>query len=101
MTKQTKFVKSMIFVLLLIPLALFFAGVVQTFVLKNAQHKLNNANQTLSQAELDLQKYKEQHSYMFNPDGSVKDEYLEEYYKHNPNGSDYYGKDGDKVIIIK
>jgi len=101
MTKQTKLVKSMIFVLMLIPVALFFVGVVQTFVLKDAQSKLLAANQNLSQAELELEKYKEQHSYMFNADGSVKEEYLEEFYKHNPNGSIYYGKDGDVVIILK
>lgn len=101
MTKQTKLVKCMIFVLVLIPIALFFVGVVQTFVLKDAQNKLLEANQNLSQAQQELEKYKEQHAYMFNDDGSIKEEYLEEFYKHNPNGSIYYGKDGDVVIVLK
>ena len=99
MTKQIKLLKTMIFVLLLIPVALFFVGLIQTFILKDAQNKLLLANQNLSQAELEYQKFKEQHEYMFNPDGSVKEEYLEEFYKHNPNGS--YGNEGDVAVIVK
>ena len=96
--KQTKFIKVMIFTLLLIPVVLVFTGVVQTFVLKDAQNKLISAQTELALAKEKQQRAQEKHEFAFNPDGSISDEFLKEHYKHSE--SDSYGDDGDVNIEL-
>ena len=50
MPKQTKMIKFMLVVLIIIPVVLFFTGIVQTFVLKSRQNELYNNKYTLSQS---------------------------------------------------
>ncbi len=93
MTKQIKLIKFMIVVLLIIPIALFFTGIIQTFVLKSKQDKLTNATQELYASQQELEKQKEIEEYVYS------DEYKEEYYKHNNPG---FGTNSeDKYIKLK
>ena len=98
MVKQTKIIKFMLVVLILVPTILLITAVVQTFVLNDAQRKLSIANETLSQTEKEYNNLNQQHNYVYNEDGSLSEDYLKEHYKHS-DGS--YGDDGDIDIVIK
>ena len=56
MTKQTKLIKFMLVVLLLIPVILFTTAIIQSFILKNSQKKLLEAQNCLNQAQKELDK---------------------------------------------
>ena len=98
MVKQTKVIKFMLFVLILIPMVLFLTAIIQTFVLKDAKNKLDNANSNLNQLEQEYNDLNQKHNYVYNKDGTISEEYLEEYYKHNGNG---YGNEGDIQVEFK
>ena len=115
MVKQTKLIKFMLFVLLLLPIVLFVIGVVQTFVIKSEQQKLFNAKKQLELKQKEYQDVSSQHNYIFKDKNSTNgelvltDEYKKEIYKHNEyyNEEDinkenpkYYGDEGDTKIII-
>lgn len=103
MTKQTKLIKFMLIILILIPLVLFSIAIVQTFVLKDANNKLLNAKESLELAESNLKLEKDKHDYIFDEDKNgnliLSDEYKEENYKHNQDEN--YGNDGDINIELK
>ena len=96
--KQTKLIKFMLVVLILVPTILLITAVVQTFVLKDAQKKLTIANEALTKTEQEYNHLNKQHDYVYNEDGSLSEDYLKEHYKH---GDGSYGNDGDIDIIIK
>lgn len=85
MQKQTKMIKFMLVVLLLIPVILFVTGIIQTFVLKSKQNELESSKYQLEQSVQNEQELTEEYEY------KTSDEYLNEYYKHNSG----YGEDGD------
>ncbi|MBE7082482.1 MAG: hypothetical protein E7378_02225 [Clostridiales bacterium] len=97
MAKQTKKVKFLFVVLMLIPLALFVAGICQTFSLKSKQNELNNLSTTLTQKQEELSKYNQMDDYMFDDD-ELSEEFKKEYHKHE---SDGYGEEGDIQIELK
>lgn len=103
MTKQTKLIKFMLIVLMIIPLLLLCIAIVQTFVLNDANKKLLNAKQQLSQAETTLNEETQKHDYIFDKDENgnliISDEYKEEMYKHNQ--QENYGNEGDVDIELK
>ena len=90
MTKNTKMIKFMLFVLLLIPLVLFVTGIVQTFVLKSTQNKLAQAQNDLTQSTQEYNDLQNEYDY------KTSDEYLEEYHKYYSG----YGQEGDVEIEI-
>ena len=77
MTKQIKLIKFMIVVLIFIPIILFVTAIVQTFILKNKQAELNNANTYLNERNDELEKQQDILDYV------ESDEYKQEYKKHN------------------
>ena len=85
MQKQTKMIKFMLVILLLIPVILFITGIIQTFVLKNRQNELKSCKYQLEQSVQNEQELIEEYEY------KTSDEYLNEYFKHNSG----YGEDGD------
>ena len=103
MTKQTKLIKFMLIVLMLIPLLLFSVAIVQTFVLKDAHNKLLNAKNKLEQSEQELTKQQQIKDYVFDIDENgnyvISKEYQEELYKHNQ--ENLYGKQDDVNVVIK
>lgn len=102
MTKQTKLIKFMLIVLILIPILLFSIAVIQTFILKNVNNKLLNAKQNLNQAETTLKEEQEKHNYIFDKDENgnliISEEYKKEMYKHNK--EENYGDEGDIAIEL-
>ena len=88
MLKQTKMIKFMLVVLIIVPIALFVTGIVQTFVLKSKQNELASAQYNLEQQTDKEKELNEEYDY------KTSDEYLEEYYKHKSN----LGEDGDVKI---
>lgn len=80
MPKQTKMIKFMFAVLLLIPVVLFVTGIVQTFVLKSRQRELYGYEYSLSQAEQEKNELQIESDYK---DPSKSDTYKEEKDKHN------------------
>lgn len=90
MAKQTKMIKFMLVILLIIPIALLTTGLVQTFVLKSKQAELANAQTQLEQSSSEYEAYKNEDEY------KSSDDYLKEYHKYK-NG---YGDDGDVIIDI-
>lgn len=103
MTKQTKLIKFMLIVLMLIPLLLFSVAIVQTFVLKDAHNKLLNAKNKLEQSEQELTKQQQIKDYVFELDENgnyvISKEYQEALYKHNQ--ENLYGKQDDVNVVIK
>lgn len=95
MTKQTKVIKFMLVVLIIIPIALLITGIVQTFVLKNAQQNLLEARKALEYYEQEYTNLEDQYNYM------QSDEYKKEQQKHNEYDGDNYGDDGDIDVNIK
>lgn len=95
MTKQTKLIKCMLFVLILIPIVLFSIAVVQTFVIKSKQNALTIAQTELSKSQEDLEKQQEIYNY------KSSDKYKEEHYKHNEYNGESYGNEGDINVTIK
>ena len=91
MAKQTKKVKFLFVVLMLIPLALFVAGIYQTFSLKSKQNDLNNLNATLTQKQEEFSELEKIDEY------KSSDEYKNQYHKHE---SDGYGEEGDIQIEL-
>ena len=94
MIKQTKLIKFMVVILLLIPIVLFFTAIVQTFVLKSKQSQLANIKQQLQQSQLEQQKQQSIYDYL------DSNQYTEDYYKHNKYNGESYGNDGDVNIEI-
>lgn len=76
MPKQTKMIKFMLVVLIIIPVVLFFTGIVQTFVLKSRQNELYNNKYTLSQSENKKNELQNEADY------KDSDNYKDEYNKH-------------------
>lgn len=97
MPKQTRMIKTMLIIFLLIPIILLFAGIIQTFVLKTKQAELLKAKNNLTQAEQEYEVLNQKHKYVYNDDGTLSEEYLKEYYKHKGN----YGGEGDVDIELK
>lgn len=85
MQKQTKTLKFMLAVLILIPIVLLLIGIVQTFVLKSKQNELYNAKYELAQSNNTKQEKENEFEY------KSSEEYLKESFRHN----DGYGNDGD------
>lgn len=92
MPKQTKTIKFMIALLLLIPIVLFMVGIVQTFVLKSKQNELANSKYNLEQSQTKQEELSNEYDY------KTSDEYLKEHYKHNSYDGKYYGDDGDVLL---
>lgn len=88
MTKQTKMIKFMLAILIIIPVTLLVTGLVQTFVLKSKQAELANAQTQLEQSTDQYNNLEDEYNY------KTSDEYLEEYHKYH-NG---YGNEGDIVL---
>lgn len=88
MQKQTKTIKFMLFVLILIPLVLFTIGIVQTFILKSKNNQLNQTNAKLEQS---IEKEKD-----LNTEAEFKssEEYFKEYQKYFNDKSE----NNDKII---
>ena len=95
MIKQTKLVKFMLVVILIIPFLLLVIALVQTFILKNKQHQLINAKSELSIIEDELDKQEEIYNF------KSSEEYDNERYKHEEYNNENYGNEGDINIIIK
>ncbi|MBE7074948.1 MAG: hypothetical protein E7376_03115 [Clostridiales bacterium] len=91
MHKQTKTLKFIFFILLLIPIVLFAVGIIQTFVLKSKQNELNALNQSIIVSEQQQTELEKELEY------KQSDEYKNEYYKYE-NG---YGKPGDIEIVVE
>lgn len=89
MPKQTKMIKFMLVVLIIIPMVLFITGVVQTFVLKSKQNELYNSQYTLSQTENKKKELSDEADY------KESTEYKEEKDKHNG----YTDKDKNDIIL--
>ena len=120
MTKQTKLIKFMLFVLLLIPVVLFAIAIIQTFVIKSEQNKLINAQRQLELKQQEYQSVNNQHKYVFkdknttNGELVLTEEYQKELYKHKEYFEEkanqetgeteqvqiYYGDNTDTKIII-
>ena len=90
---------------------LFLTAVIQTFVLKGRQNSLEKLKGDASQVEQQYNQAKEKHDNIFKTDVSdtdistddLKDEYIDEYIKHegtDENGNPY-GEEGEKVIVVK
>ena len=94
MTKQTKLIKFMIIFLILIPIILLCVAVVQTFVLKNNQNKLDNALSTLEQSQTQYDKQQEIYNY------KSSEQYKIDYYIHNGYNNENYGDEGDIKVNI-
>lgn len=89
MPKQTKTVKFMLAVLLLIPIVLFVVAIAQTFIIKSKQAELSKVQYELAQAKQNEQDLQGELDY------KTSDEYLNEYYKH------HYGYSENDDIIVK
>lgn len=111
MVKQTKLIKFMIVLLMIIPFILLLTGIIQTFVIKDQQNKLLLAQQELNLKEKELSDADSQHKYIYkdknttNGELVLTDEYKKELYKHNEyeytdeNGEKKYQHYGDKNNI--
>ncbi len=89
MTKQTKTIKFMLFLLIIIPIILFSVGIIQTFVLKSKQNELANANYVLDQKLQTEQELQNEADY------KSSDEYKDEYQKY------FNNKSKDEDILVK
>lgn len=89
MAKQTKTIKFMLFLLMIIPIILFSVGIIQTFVLKSKQNELANANYVLDQKIQTEQELQNEADY------KSSDEYKYEYQKYFNNKSE------DEDILVK
>ena len=92
--KQTKKVKFVFAVLLIVPMVLFTIAIVQTFVVKSKKGYLTDAQTTLSERQEVYDENSEIYNYM------NSEEYWEEYYKHHPQNGENYGNEGDINIEI-
>ena len=92
--KQTKMVKFVFAILLLIPAVLLTTGIIQTFVIKNSKSQLLSAQNELNKAQTELSQLTETENYI------NSDQYLEDYYKNNGYDGKDYGKEGDTEIEI-
>ena len=92
--KQTKTVKFIFALMLLIPVALFFTGIVQSFVLKHKKNEFNDAKKNLQQQETVYEEKEELYNYL------TSDEYIEQYYMHEGYENDQYGNSGDININV-
>lgn len=97
MPKQTKMIKTMFIVFMLIPIILLLTGVIQTLVLKSKQNDLLKARNNLSNLEEEYDIINQKYDYVYNEDGTLSEDYLKEYYKYNGN----YGDEGDIDITLK
>ena len=88
MTKQTKMIKFMLAILLIIPVALMVTGFVQTFVLKSKQAQLASAKSQLEQSTNQYNELEDEYNY------KTSDQYLEDYHKYY----NVYGNEGDVII---
>lgn len=88
MQKQTKTIKFMLFVLILIPLVLFTVGIVQTFILKSKNNQLNQTNAKLEQS---IEKEKDLNT---EAEFKISEEYFKEYQKYFNDKSE----NNDKII---
>lgn len=95
MTKQTKLIKFMLVVLILIPIALFSIAIVQTFVIKNKQNHLLQTQIELQQKQEELNNKNEIYEY------KSSEEYKAEQFKHNQYNGQTYGNEGDINVTIK
>ena len=88
MTKN-KLAKIVVIVMFFIPIILFTIAIIQTFLLKSKQAKLQKLQTSLQQDQEYYDDLKKQEEYI------SSDKYEEEYFKYE------YGSDGDSVIIVK
>ena len=63
MTK-TKLIKTLIIVMLIIPVILFVTGIIQTFVIKSKQKQLSDLQNSINASKEIEQEYKEIEDYM-------------------------------------
>lgn len=75
MAKITRGVKFIFCVLIILPIALATAGIIQTFVIKAKKQELLNAKSSLNQAEQKLQE--EQDKLNYKESDEYNDKYLE------------------------
>ena len=93
--KQTKMVKFIFAIALLIPVVLVCVGIVQSVSLQIKRQQLENSQTQLELKKEELKKDQEILEYL------NSDEYKNEYQSHEENGDDYYGNDGDIEVTIK
>ena len=93
--KQTKTVKFIFAVALLIPVVLVFVGVIQSIALQVKRSELTNAQTNLNQKQEELKQQQDILDYL------ESDEYKNDYYIHEGSGDDAYGNEGDIEVIIK
>lgn len=93
MVKQTKLIKFMIFVLLLIPVILFFSGLITSFVLNAKETRFTQVQHELEEAKKEEQKQNDIYDY------KSSDEFKDEQYKHDQDNS--YGNEGDVIINVQ
>ena len=75
-------------------MALFFTGIVQSFVLNYKKNQLNDAKNNLQQQETIYEEKEELYNYL------TSDEYKEQYYMHEGYENDQYGNSGDININV-
>ena len=92
MVKQTKLIKVMITILILIPVIMCLIGIITTFVLKSKQAKLLSELQTKTQTEEEYNKQSQIYNY------KSSEQYLEDLYRHSQ--EKIYGQNGDVNIEI-
>ena len=76
MEKQTKMIKFMIFILLLVPIVLFVIGISQTFILKSKNNELELNNKKLYSAQQKKEETEDSLDYI------ESDQFLEDYNKY-------------------
>lgn len=91
MAKITRGVKFLFCVLIILPIALATAGIIQTFVIKAKKQELLKAQNALTQAEQEYEKQKDKYDY------KNSDEYNDKYLEYEEG----YGEDGDIDVEVK
>lgn len=91
MAKITKGVKFLFCVLIILPIALATAGIIQTFAIKAKKQELLKAQNALTQAQQEYETEKDKYDY------KSSDEYNDKYLEYEEG----YGENGDIDIELK
>ena len=93
--KQTKMVKFVFAIALLIPIVLVFVGIIQSVSLQIKRNNLTNSQIELELKEEELKEKQETLDYLQSED------YKNDHYSHEGYNNENYGNSGDIAVEIK